>query len=71
MENGGSSITVMKGIWIGNDDELALRKGKEYEILGIDEDFDAYVVMDETEDTYLYPMEGFEITEEFPLPPKV
>ena len=59
----------MKGIWRGNDDPFSLRTGKEYEIIGIDEGFDAYGVVDETGEAYCYPMELFEITEQFPKPP--
>ena len=59
----------MKGIWKGESDEFGLINGKEYEIIGIDEDLDAYGVVDETGDSYCYPMELFEITREYPKPP--
>lgn len=55
----------MKGIWRGQDDELGLRTGKEYTILGTDEDFpECFGVVDETGEAYLYPTEDFEIVEE-------
>ena len=55
----------MRGIWRGEDDELGLRIGKEYEILGEDPDLKGmYGVVDETGDSYLYPIEDFEITQE-------
>lgn len=55
----------MKAIWRGEDDELGLRYGKEYEILGRDADFhDMFGVIDETGGAYIYPAEDFEITEE-------
>lgn len=56
----------MKGIWRGEDDELGLRYGKEYEILGKDRDFDLYGVIDETGDSYLYDIDSFEITDDSP-----
>ena len=64
----------MKGIWRGEDDELGLRCGREYEIIGYSETFDAYGVVDEVGATYqppiayFYPREEFEITEEYPAP---
>lgn len=60
----------MKGIWIGEDDELGLRHGKEYEIVGYCRGLDAYAVYDEVGGPYLYDIDGFEITEQFPLPPE-
>ena len=59
----------MKGIWLGESDPFMLLHGKEYEIIGIDEGLDCYGVIDETEDSFCYPMELFEITEKFPIPP--
>lgn len=59
----------MKGIWRGEDDELGLINGKEYEIIGYSKGFDAYGVVDETGISYLYPREDFDITEETPEPP--
>ena len=60
----------MKGIWRGEDDELGLRNGKEYEIIGYSRGFDAYGVVDETGISYLYPKEDFDITEQYPEPPE-
>ena len=57
----------MKGIWRGEDDDLGLRYGKEYELLGIDEDLECYGVVDETGDSYCYPMDCFEITDRSPF----
>lgn len=55
----------MRGIWRGADDELGLRTGKEYEILGRDADFpDYFGVVDETGEAYIYPAEDFEIVSE-------
>ena len=59
----------MKGIWRGEDNEMGLRTGKEYEIIGYVPAFDAYGVVDESGDSYLYPVEDFDITEEEPKPP--
>ena len=59
----------MKAIWRGEDDELGLRNGKEYEIIGYSKDYYAYGVIDETGISYLYPCEDFDITEELPAPP--
>ena len=59
----------MKGIWKGEDDELGLRYGKEYEIIGYSKGFDSYGVVDETGIPYLYPADEFEITEKYPEPP--
>lgn len=59
----------MKAIWRGEDDLVGLRYGKEYEILTISRAYDCYGVIDETGVDYLYPMEDFEITEEYPPAP--
>lgn len=56
----------MKGKWLGDSDPTELIKGKEYEIVGIDEGLDSYGVIDETGEAYCYPMEFFEITEPDP-----
>lgn len=61
----------MKGIWIGKDSDTGLRNGKEYEILGYVPAFEAYGVRDESGESYLYEVEGFEITEKEPAPPVV
>ena len=59
----------MKGIWLGEDDEFDLRKGKEYEFIGYSPAFDAYGVVNEIGISYLYDREDFEITEPLPAPP--
>lgn len=59
----------VKAIWRGEDDELGLRNGKEYEIVGYSKGFEAYGVVDETGIAYLYPVEDFDITEPLPEPP--
>lgn len=57
----------MKAIWRGEDNELGLRNGKEYEILGRDADFpDMFGVYTESGGPYIYPAEDFEITEDDP-----
>lgn len=53
----------MKARWIGEDDELCLRHGKVYEVLGVVAGGTLYGVVDETGDSYLYPAEEFEIIE--------
>ena len=67
-ENAGG-VPALKGVWNGEDDELGLRNGKEYEIIGYSKAFDSYGVVDETGISYLYPREGFDITEKYPEPP--
>ena len=37
----------MNGIWIGEDNELGCRYGTEYEIVGYEEGFKAFGVVDE------------------------
>lgn len=54
----------MKARWMGEDDELCLRNGKVYEVLGVVAGGTLYGVVDETGDSYLYPAEEFEIVEE-------
>lgn len=58
----------MKGIWRGEDDEVCLRYGKVYEIVGEEkgEPFVGlwYSVTDETGEDFLYPAEDFELIEE-------
>ena len=59
----------MKVIWRGEDDELGLRNGKEYEVIGISKIFDAYGIVDETGYAHLWPIDGFEISDPYPEPP--
>ena len=54
----------MRAIWRGEDDELGLREGKIYEILGEEMGGEWYDVVDETGDNYLYPAEDFELIKE-------
>ena len=51
----------MKVRWLGESNPLALIHGKVYEVMSIEKGW--YRVMDETDDDYLYPPEGFEIVE--------
>lgn len=65
----------MKGIWIGKDDELGCRYGKEYEIIGYNRRVAAFGVVDEvgiahkhgrsneSVIAYSYAIDGFEITD--------
>ena len=52
----------MKVKYIGeNGSELSVLKGKVYECLGKEKTW--YRVVDETNEDYLYPIEGFEVVE--------
>lgn len=57
----------MRGIWLGKDDELGCRYGKEHEIEGYDRPLEAFGVVDEVGIVYgfayLYDIDGFEITD--------
>ena len=56
----------MKAIWLGeNDESWGLIKGKEYEILG--EKGKWFGVIDESGDSYMYPKEDFEVTDDSPF----
>ncbi len=65
-KSSGEGKNKMKGIWKGeNDPVFGLINGKEYDILGEDEELKGmFGVVDETGESYLYPAEDFEITEE-------
>lgn len=54
----------MKGIYHGESDPLGLIDGKEYEIVGKDEETHSYSVIDESGEDYMYDMDSFEIVEE-------
>ena len=68
-QKNGEGSPALKSVWNGEDDELGLRNGKEYIIIGYSKTFDSYGVVDETGISYLYPREGFDITEKYPEPP--
>ena len=58
----------MKGIWRGEDDEICLRNGKVYEIVGEEKGAPFvglwYSVIDETGEAFLYPAEDFDLIAE-------
>ena len=51
----------MKVRFIGKDDPLDLRHGKEYDVLAIERGW--YRIVDETNEDYLFPPQLFEIIE--------
>ncbi len=56
----------MKAIWHGESNEYwGLIEGKEYEILGEKKGW--FGVVDESGDSFMYPKEDFEITEDSPF----
>lgn len=59
----------MKVRFTGEDDPLALRNGKVYEVVSVEVGW--YRIVDETDEGYLYPPELFEIVEKEPLPPQI
>lgn len=54
----------MKAKWLGEDDDLCLRYGKVYDVLGTESDGMLYGVVDETGESYLYPADEFEVVED-------
>lgn len=53
----------MKVRFIGEDDPLALRHGKIYDVEAVDPKAGWYAIVDETHEEYAYPPELFEIVE--------
>lgn len=51
----------MKVKYTGESDPLVLLNGKIYEVLSIEKKW--YRIVDETDEDYLYPPDGFEIIE--------
>ena len=51
----------MKVKWLGETEFLCLTHGKVYEVLS--KEYDFYRVVDDSDDDYLYEIDGFEIVE--------
>ena len=47
--------------YIGEDDPLELRTGKEYEVIEVDEDSGWYRIVDETGEDFLFEPDDFEV----------
>lgn len=57
----------MKVVFKGKGTPLSILCGKEYEVLSIECGW--YRVVDETGEDYLYPPDGFQVSESEPAPP--
>lgn len=51
----------MKVKYIGKSDPLTLMNGKTYDVISVEQEW--YRIVDETDEDYLYPPDGFEIVE--------
>lgn len=54
----------MKAIWLGDSNPVELICEKTYEVLSIELDGQMLNVIDETNDNFMYPAEGYEVVED-------
>ena len=51
--------------YLGETDEFYFINGKIYDCVGYDEDLDMLILVDETEEDYMYKKDNFELVEDF------